>query len=789
MKKCTFLIFISLLSIISLAGQTRKPYLKNLKEWHVDATNGSDRNGTGSIIKPFKSINALLAVNKKFPKFVGSGDTVYLAAGNYNSKPLVVDVANLKIIGTLNRNGVSKSILGAVEITADGVTIADCLFFDKGLTLRGTKGVSINKNLFLGTTKESLRLIGASKNNIRNNRFESATKSCIVIFHDSKQPSSENRFQGNFFTHHPTKETDQILMVNKGSKKLSSSLISAENRFIECVFQETEKGLLKQVISDGSGLRTVVDRSYSLMFEDCYFKKADRRLPFINFVIINEAPKLNWYWDDVINDTWVVSNKNYALTGSKDNGYNPAIRFVDSDKNGHIFETSYPKSIRQFEESLLSDRVNNTPIVSNTITDIAVYENAANYKVNLFDVFEDTETRDEALKFTVKSDAKLLRSEINDGILTLDFAKDAIGDALVTVTATDDDSFNPLSAEESFHFVVVEVVDNPLTKRSDWYIDSKKGDDINGDGSKSAPFNTIERLLSLYAKQPGLKKAGNTIHLGEGVYGPNLLKINIPGLIIKGTLDNNGKPKTILGKTIISANGVQLKNCVFQDASLTLFNVDNVFISNNVFSGKIDISLSLLGASNNTIQNNEFRSALHDCVQIYWDPDSGRSSKDNVFFRNYFTHRPDGITHRIVRVEWAVGDNNSISARNRFVECAFKETSSGNLLRVVDDECTWWMVADHGYSLIFEDCYFKKANRAEPFREFVIVEGYPSYTWRWDELTNDKWISTNKHWGLTGDHNGWKHRPRIQFVDKNNNGRSLEKSYYAGLLPVDKISR
>ena len=172
-------------------------------------------------------------------------------------------------------------------------------------------------------------------------------------------------------------------------------------------------------------------------------------------------------------------------------------------------------------------------------------------------------------------------------------------------------------------------------------------------------------------------------------------------------------------------------------------------------------------------------------MHIYWDSESGKSSNDNVFLKNYFTHRPKGVTQRAIRINWDTGKNESICARNRFVECAFKETKKGQLLRVIDDDCTWWMVAQHRYSVAFEDCYFKRAERTDPFSEIVILKGHPDFTWRWDELINDEWVSKNKQWAITGDFSGWNHRPRVTFVDKNGNDKALEIVYSAGLLPVD----
>ena len=149
----------------------------------------------------------------------------------------------------------------------------------------------------------------------------------------------------------------------------------------------------------------------------------------------------------------------------------------------------------------------------------------------------------------------------------------------------------------------------------------------------------------------------------------------------------------MLSDTRITVNGVTLANCEFLNTSLTLENAEDVLVSNNVFSGSTTISLSLLGASNNRIEHNEFKSAIYNSVHIYWDPISGRSSNNNEFFKNYFTHQETRVTNRAIRVNWATGYNESISGKNRFIKCAFKEKKRGQLNRVLDDDTTWWMVA------------------------------------------------------------------------------------------------
>ena len=175
MKTCSdiFFFFISL-SVALMAGQVSASNLIDPIGWYVDAVNGNDANGTGSVDNPFKSLSALLAMKERFPGFVRPGDTIYLAEGNYDAEKIAVDIAELRIEGTLDNQGKPISVLGKVVVTADKVTIINCVFLNAGLKLQNVRGVTISNNLFSGTTENALTLLGASRNIITRNRFESS---------------------------------------------------------------------------------------------------------------------------------------------------------------------------------------------------------------------------------------------------------------------------------------------------------------------------------------------------------------------------------------------------------------------------------------------------------------------------------------------------------------------------------------------------------------------------------------------------------------------------------------
>ena len=325
-----------------------------------------------------------------------------------------------------------------------------------------------------------------------------------------------------------------------------------------------------------------------------------------------------------------------------------------------------------------------------------------------------------------------------------------------------------------------------LYNRTNWYIDVVNGDDAAGNGSQTSSLQSLSALLAINATNPGYVGEGDTVYLAAGNYGTGLDVIAIAGLTLEGTLDANDEPLTQMGNLEITAENVTVKNLNFNNTSLELKNVSGVLVTNNLFTGNTGISLSLLGSSNNTISYNRFESAQYHSVKLSWDSSAEAVSNDNQFIRNYFTHRTSAVTNESIYCTYSAGNNNSLNSRNRFIECAFEEIVSGNLTRVITDEGTWWMTDatahPYQYSVRFEDCYFKRADRTAAFSEFVITAGWPDLAWRWDELVNDTWVSMNNEYALTGDYNDWDLEPRIQFIDSDGNGSIIETSHNAGLL-------
>jgi len=328
---------------------------------------------------------------------------------------------------------------------------------------------------------------------------------------------------------------------------------------------------------------------------------------------------------------------------------------------------------------------------------------------------------------------------------------------------------------------------NPvITNRTDWYIDAVNGDDTLGTGSSTKPFQSLS-ILSLNDEYAGYVNSGDTIYLASGDYSSEVdITIDLPGIVIEGTLYGNGKPSSIVSNVKVTADGVSLKNLLFENSNLILENASGGIFSNNKFvdsdptKGTLATTFMLKNSSNNIVSNNYFGSAYEQCVFISLE------SRDNQFLNNYFTHRSNGSTKQIIYCQ-GTDKPNLINARNRFIRCAFEETVPEQLEKVINDANSWWVVDYENYSLRFEDCYFKPENRSYPFNEFSVTAGYPVFSWRWDELVNGEWVSTNFQYGLTGDYEDFDDVPRIQFIDADGNSYAVETSHNAGLLPLHSI--
>jgi hypothetical protein len=108
----------------------------------------------------------------------------------------------------------------------------------------------------------------------------------------------------------------------------------------------------------------------------------------------------------------------------------------------------------------------NNPPTTNGIGDETVVEDAGNTVIDLFAAFDDPDEPDSALTYTVESNTNLAlftATPINSvaGTLTLDYAPDANGTAILTVRATDN-GVPVLSVDTAFTVTVTEINDTPI---------------------------------------------------------------------------------------------------------------------------------------------------------------------------------------------------------------------------------------------------------------------------------------------------------------------------------------
>ena len=317
----------------------------NRTEWYIDPVNGDDVAGTGSASSPLQSLGSFLEINASYPDYVGAGDTLYLASGDYSSESITIAIPGLSLIGTLDASGESLTQMGDLEITADTVTLKQLNFHNSGLVLKNVAGVLVSNNRFTGDSDISLSLQGASDNIISHNHFSSGIYHSVMISWDAAtaHTSNDNTFVQNYFTHRLSSKTNESIYVTYTPNNDS---LNARNQFIGCAFEETVSGLMSHVITDeGTWWMTDTENQpyqYSVRFEDCYFKRADQATAFSEFAVTADWPDLGWQWDGLADDDWVSKNNQYALTGNyKGWGHAPRIQFVDGNGNGAIVETDH----------------------------------------------------------------------------------------------------------------------------------------------------------------------------------------------------------------------------------------------------------------------------------------------------------------------------------------------------------------------------------------------------------------------------------------------------------------
>jgi VCBS repeat-containing protein len=120
------------------------------------------------------------------------------------------------------------------------------------------------------------------------------------------------------------------------------------------------------------------------------------------------------------------------------------LTVTDSELNLEFLHGIENPAIKGIEILAVGDETANTPPITSGIADVMVTEGAANTVIGLFAAFEDAETADSGLTYTVASNtnpALFDAVSINNstGELTLDYAPTGTGTAEITVRAADPD--------------------------------------------------------------------------------------------------------------------------------------------------------------------------------------------------------------------------------------------------------------------------------------------------------------------------------------------------------------
>ncbi|RCW26214.1 cadherin domain-containing protein, partial [Vibrio parahaemolyticus] len=148
------------------------------------------------------------------------------------------------------------------------------------------------------------------------------------------------------------------------------------------------------------------------------------------FVLVGNEVKLTQAGVDAVNND-ELDLKDLTISASVSDGVNPTAS--DSD-------------------SLVVNRVNDAPIVENTITDQVLAEDFATYTIDLNNAFKDS---DSVLSFSVSGNSNVLVS-IENGIATISPTADWNGSEALTFTATDPSGE---SISQTVNFTVAPVAD------------------------------------------------------------------------------------------------------------------------------------------------------------------------------------------------------------------------------------------------------------------------------------------------------------------------------------------
>lgn len=141
----------------------------------------------------------------------------------------------------------------------------------------------------------------------------------------------------------------------------------------------------------------------------------------------------------------------------------------------------------------LSGWSNTPPELITPLDDLYSIDGAYTGTINLYDAFEDSETEDANLTFSLNNSvASAVSTDITNGILTLTYEYNAEERPIIIVTATDDNPNNPLSTDASFEVLDIDF-DDIRDSWEEYYFGNLDQPSIDSDGDGASDLLEYHR--------------------------------------------------------------------------------------------------------------------------------------------------------------------------------------------------------------------------------------------------------------------------------------------------------
>ena len=250
--------------------------------------------------------------------------------------------------------------------------------------------------------------------------------------------------------------------------------------------------------------------------------------------------------------------------------------------------------------------INDQPVVMNTISDTTLTEDFSTYSYNLNNVFDDIETADVNLIYSLLSTHGIvLNASISANSLNLSSIKNINGMDTLIVEAVDDDGINPLSVQDTLIVTIDPVNDQPVV--ADAINDTTLNEDFSTylynldnvfDDIETADANLSYSLLSTHGSVLNASISGNSIDLSSVVNASGM-----DTLIVQATDDNAVNPLSVADTVIITVNAVNDQPLVVNAISDTTLTEDFNSYSYNLNIVFEDIETSDANLSYNLLSN------------------------------------------------------------------------------------------------------------------------------------------------------------------------------------------